>query len=124
MNILKVFGVIMFLLLMYLLSKQIIEKNSKSIAMAKILGFYNGEIGSIYIVATSLVVVLSMLITCPLVGIAINFIFEKLLYTMMTGYIPYIVSVTCYIQMIVLGIACYAVIAALQMRKINKSGCA
>lgn len=120
MNILKVFGVIMFLLLMYLLSKQIIEKNSKSIAMAKILGFYNGEIGSIYIVATSLVVVLSMLITCPLVGIAINFIFEKLLYTMMTGYIPYIVSVTCYIQMIVLGIACYAVIAALQMRKINK----
>lgn len=39
MYILKYFGIIMFVLLMYLLSKQIIEKNAQSISMTKILGF-------------------------------------------------------------------------------------
>ena len=41
MELLQYFGVIMFILLMYLLSKQIIEKNSNSIALTKILGCTN-----------------------------------------------------------------------------------
>jgi putative ABC transport system permease protein len=45
MKLFDVFGVIMFMLLMYLLSKQIIEKNATSISMVKILGFTDGEIG-------------------------------------------------------------------------------
>lgn len=44
MDLIKYFGVIMFILLMYLLSKQIIEKNSNSIALTKILGYSDMEI--------------------------------------------------------------------------------
>lgn len=44
MDLIKYFGVIMFILLMYLLSKQIIEKNSNSIALTKILGYLDMEI--------------------------------------------------------------------------------
>lgn len=114
------FGMIMFLLLMYLLSKQIIEKNSQSISMVKILGFTNGEIGGLYIVATSIVVVASLLLSIPIVDGMLRWAFKSYLYTEMTGYIPYIISDTVYVKMVVIGIACYAVVAALQMFKISR----
>ena len=46
-------GVIMFMLIVYLLSKVIIEKNSQSISMTKILGYNNREINSLYITTTT-----------------------------------------------------------------------
>jgi len=44
--------------LIYLLAKIIIERNEHSISMVKILGFKNREIGSLYIVPTTIVVIL------------------------------------------------------------------
>ena len=102
MYILKYFGIIMFVLLMYLLSKQIIEKNAQSISMTKILGFKNGEIGGLYIVATSIMVVISLVVSVPIVNI------------------PYMVRRSCFVEMVILGIVCYAVVAVLQLVKISK----
>lgn len=120
MSMYSVVGVIIFMLLMFVMSKQIIEKNVNSIAMTKILGFSNGEIGGLYIVATSVVVVLSLLLSIPLIELILRVIFSSYLYTEMTGYIPYIVNPMCYVKMVVAGIVCYAVIAVVQMLKINR----
>lgn len=120
MDVFKYFGAAMFLLLMYLLSKIIIEKNSQSISMVKILGFMNSEIGGLYIVATSIVVIISLVISAPVTNALLKLIFTKYIYTMMTGYIPFIISDSCYIYTILLGIACYAVVALLQLVKINR----
>lgn len=120
MELLKYFGVIMFILLMYLLSKQIIEKNSQSISMTKILGFSNGEIAGLYIVATSIVVIISLLLAVPITNSVLNFIFTSYLYTEITGYFPCNISNSCYIEMVVLGIISYAIVALLQMYKIKK----
>ena len=120
MVIFQYFGVVMFLLLMFMLSKQIIEKNAISISMVKILGFKNGEIGGLYIVATSLVVIVSLLITIPITHGALYLVFDKYLYTRMTGYIPFIISPSCYIYTVVLGILSYIAVAALQLIKIKK----
>ena len=38
-KVFKMLGIVIFLLIMYILTKQIIERNSKSISMTKILGF-------------------------------------------------------------------------------------
>ena len=48
MAIFYVFGIIMFMLIVYLLSKIIIEKNAQSISMTKILGYRNSEINKIF----------------------------------------------------------------------------
>ncbi len=119
MGIFNVVGIIIFMLLMFILSKQIIEKNAKSISMCKILGFSDIEIGKLYIVATSVVVVLSLLVTVPLVDVALRIIFSSYLYTEMSGYIPYMVSPDCYVKMVVSGIICYIIIAVVQLIKIN-----
>jgi putative ABC transport system permease protein len=120
MKLFDVFGAVMFMLLMYLLSKQIIEKNATSISMVKILGFTNGEIGGLYIVATSVVVVLSLLTAVPLTDGILRWAFHSYLYTEITGYIPYIISPNCFVFMIVLGLICYGAVSILQLVKIQK----
>jgi putative ABC transport system permease protein len=120
MKLYDIFGAIMFILLMYLLSKQIIEKNAQSISMAKILGFTNGEIGGLYIVATSVVVVLALLAAVPLTDGILRLAFKSYLYTEITGYIPYSISSNCFVFMIVLGLVCYGAVSVLQLVKIQR----
>ncbi len=120
-KVFKILGVVIFLLVMFILTKQIIEKNSKSVSMTKILGFTDVEIGKLYIVITSLVVVASLLISIPLISLALRWAFKSYIYTQMTGYIPYIVSNSCYVTMVILGIVSYAVVACLMLLKIKKT---
>lgn len=120
-KVFKALGVVIFLLVMFILTKQIIEKNSKSVSMTKILGFSDIEIGKLYIIITSLVVLASLLISVPLISLALRWAFKSYIYTQMTGYIPYIVSNSCYVTMVVLGIVSYAVVACLMLLKIKKT---
>lgn len=119
-EIFKVFGVAMFLLLMFVMTKQILEKSQVSISMTKILGFRNTEIAGLYLVMTSFVVVVSLLVSIPIVDVCLRGIFGSYIYKVMTGYIPYIVNNGIYVIMVVTGIVCYAVISLILMRKINK----
>lgn len=114
------FGIIMFLLLMYLLSKQIIEKNAGAISMVKILGYTNGEIGSLYIIATTVAVVFSLLLAAPICYFGLRWLFSTYLYTEISGYIPYMVSNTIFVKVFIFGIICYMAVAALQMFKIGR----
>ena len=63
MNLINGFAIGIFIVLIYLLSKIIIEKNAQSISMAKILGYTNGEIGKLYIWSTTIVVVICLLLS-------------------------------------------------------------
>jgi putative ABC transport system permease protein len=120
MKVFSIFGVIMFVLLMYLLSKQVIEKNAQSISMVKILGFRDGEIGRLYIVATSMVVVVSLLVAVPLADGILRWAFHSYLYTEITGYIPYIISKNCFVFMIAAGLVCYGAASLMQLWKIKR----
>lgn len=120
MNVFKALGVVIFMLVIYILTKQIIERNAKSISMTKVLGFTNGEIARLYIVITSLVVIGSLLLSIPFIHLALKLIFREYLYTQMTGYIPYIISNTCYVKMFIMGIVSYAVVSIGMFVKIKK----
>ncbi|MCQ2080339.1 MAG: ABC transporter permease [Lachnospiraceae bacterium] len=120
MSLFKFFGAIMLALLMYLMTKQIIEKNTQSIAMTKILGFRNGEIAGLYLVMTGIVVIASLLLTMPLTDGILRFIFENYLYKEVSGYLPFIVSNNCYIYTFAIGIACFAIVAAFMIFKIGR----
>lgn len=120
-KVFKALGVVIFLLIMYILTKQIIEKNSKSVSMTKILGFSNVEIGKLYIIITSIVTVLSLLASIPLISLMLRWAFKSYIYTQMTGYIPYIVSNSCYVTMFVLGVVSYAAVAFIMLLKIKKT---
>ncbi len=114
-----VFAVVLFVILIYLLSKLIIEKNSNSISMVKILGYSNGEISRLYLLSTTIIVIVSLLISLPLNYQIIKFIYK---YMMMdfTGWFSMYIENTVYVKMFLLGFVSYAFIAVLQFIRIKK----
>lgn len=119
MNLFLFFGVIMFMLIIFLLSKIIIEKNSQSISMTKILGYSNAEINNLYILTTTIVVVLSLILTLPIVSVLMRYICIAE-FSDYSGWLEYYVPYFTYVKIIVIGVAAYAVIAFLLMKKIRK----
>lgn len=115
----NVFSVILYLLLMYLLSKLIIEKNSSSISMVKILGYNNYEIGRLYIIATSIVVVISVALSIPISVIVMKGLFRVMM-SEYTGWFSFYINPKVYLEIFLSGVLSYAVIAALQLFKIKK----
>ncbi len=113
------FSVILFIVLMYLLSKLIIERNVQSISMTKILGYTKREIALLYIVPTAIVVVGSLLISYPILSYVMVGIFRAMLKQMMSGWIVIWLDPSVYIKMFLLGIVTYAIVAVIEYRKIG-----
>lgn len=119
MSIFWVLGVAVFMLVIYLLAKIIIEKNAQSISIAKILGYEKREINRIYIHTTTIVTIVSLIAVLPVIHALLNWVWH----TMMTGYtgwIPCVVQWSTYCKVVVAGIITYAVVAALLMRQTRR----
>ena len=113
------FSVILFMVLLYLLSKMIIEKNAQPISMTKILGYSNAEISRLYIVTTSVVTLLILAVTIPMENIIMKFIFMNYLAARMSGWITYDIPDAIFYKMFLIGAATYFVVAVFEMRKIH-----
>jgi putative ABC transport system permease protein len=112
------FAVVVYLVLLYLLSKLILERSALSISLTKILGYSNGEIARLYLLATSAMVVLSLLVTLPVVYRLLLVIFRKMLMAEMSGWIPLVLDDSVFLTIFALGLGSYAVVAALEYRRI------
>ena len=120
MNLVDGFAVAIFLVVIYLLSKIIIEKNARSISMTKILGYGNGEISSLYLVPTSFMVVVFFLVSIPLDYRILCVLFRYMMIREMTGWIALYVPMEVYIKVFLIGILSYLFVAVLEYRKIKK----
>lgn len=120
MGMIQGFALLMFMILVYLLSKIIIEKNAQSISMAKILGYTNGEIGRLYILSTSIVTVLCLLASLPIETTIIEVLYYEVMLDMITGWIPFSFDPFLLTQMFLMGLAVYCVVAAFEFRKVKK----
>ncbi|WP_455253965.1 ABC transporter permease [Ruminococcus sp.] len=119
MNLFLVFGALMFVLILYLLSKIIIEKNAQSISMVKILGYNNREINRIYLHSTTIVVILCILITIPISSLVMKKVMEVVFFEY-SGWITYYMPAVTYVEVAASGVICYAIVAFLLNRKVKK----
>lgn len=113
------FAIVMFVVLIYLLSKIVIEKNAQSISMVKILGYTNREISRLYLMSTSVVVTAFLLISLPIETVLMKVIIKIVMHSM-TGWISFYMDPKIYVEMFVLGICSYAVVAMVEYRRIRK----
>lgn len=120
MTLVDGFAVVMFTILIYLLSKLIIEKNAQSISMAKILGYKDGEISRLYILSTSILVVLFLLASLPIETLAMKYLFQVIMMASLSGWIPFYLDPVIYVKMFSLGIVTYALVALLEYRRIRR----
>ena len=119
MGLVNGFAILMFMVLVYLLSKIIIEKNAQSISMTKILGYSNREISGLYIMSTTIVVILFLLISLPIEYEIMEVLFRMMMLQSISGWITFYIGPEIYVKMFVMGFATYLMVALLEYRKIR-----
>ena len=112
MNLVNGFAIIIFLVIVYLLSKIIIEKNGQAIS--------NREISRLYIFSTTFMVLLSILISLPLEVASMKFLFKYMMTEMMTGWISFYLDPMILVKMVSMGLGSYAIVAFLEYRRIRR----
>lgn len=120
MRMVSLFAVTMFMILIYLLSKVIIEKNAQSISLLKILGYTNAEISRLYIAATSVVVILLLLLSLPVTREIMEYLFREVILSKMSGWITFYVDPVIYWQMFFMGAGTYGVVMVLEYRRVRR----
>ena len=120
MGMVNGFAIMIYMVLIYLLSKIIIEKNAQSISMVKILGYTNGEISRLYIMSTSLVVVFCLLLSLPLETVIMKVLFREMMLSSISGWITLWIDPMIYVQMFAAGIITYGIVALLEFRRVKK----
>lgn len=120
MGMVNGFAIMIYMVLIYLLSKIIIEKNAQSISMVKNLGYTNGEISKLYIMSTSLVVVFCLLLSLPLETVIMKVLFREMMLSSISGWITLWIDPMIYVQMFVAGIITYGIVALLEFRRVKK----
>ena len=118
-QLINVFAVVLFALLIYLLTKLIIEKNEHSISMVKILGYENDEIVRLYLISTSWVVAVSVLLSLWIATWTIKVIYVYMM-AEFSGWLSLYIEPAIYWKMFLMGMAVYALVALLQFFRISK----
>ncbi len=113
------FAIVMFIMLIYLLTKMIIENNKVSISMVKILGYTSKEIQKMYVHATTIVILISTLLSFGITTWILSYAF-KIVFEEYAGWLPFYVEGSVYIKMFIMTIISYLFVMMIQMRKIKK----
>lgn len=120
MYLLDGFSIVLFMILIYLLSKIIIEKNAQSISMTKILGYSDREISSLYLLSTTIMVVVFLLMSFPIETVLMNALFRGIMISSISGWIPLYIDPVLYVKMFLLGFGTYLLVALIEYRRIKK----
>lgn len=112
------FSVIMSMLIIFLLSKVVIEKNSISISMVKILGYNNREISRLYVAATGVVAVVSILLSLPVTNFCMKYLYYAML-SSFSGWVSYYVNPMVFAEIVVFSVLAYLLVAGILFKKIK-----
>lgn len=118
-RILNVASVGIYMILMYILTKTVIEKNALAISFMKVFGYDSKEIGKLYLNATTITVLVSLLVCIPLELVCFKVILVYVS-SMIEGYIPFYLPKGVCGAIILIGIVAYFAINALHIRKVKR----
>ncbi len=119
MSFMVAMAVAIYLVLMYLLTKTVIDRAARSISYMKVFGYTDREISRLYVRGITVCVAVSLLACLPIVSAFIAAF-------MRTVYANYAGNIVCYIPAesmaieLVCGMVTYAVVAWLHLRSIRR----
>ena len=119
MTYFSVICMLVAMLIIFLLTKLIIERNTVSISMVKVLGYDSREINSLYVRLTTVVVVISSVLTAFLSVVAVRELWKQIMYEM-SGWFTFYIGAKEIVQIIVMVIIAYLVVALMDMRRIRR----
>ncbi|MBR3265605.1 MAG: ABC transporter permease [Erysipelotrichaceae bacterium] len=120
MDLVVYFAIIIYLTLIYVLTKTIIDNNSQSISMAKIMGYSDPEIANLYISTSTIVFVVLLIGSMPLETIGLKLLFRYMMIAKISGWFPLIVSNEIIMKVIAIALASYFTVSVIEYRRISK----
>ena len=111
--------VVLSAVLIYLLTKIIIEKNEVAISMTKILGYTDGEIAKLYLLATTIVVIICAALSVLVGTLVMRSVWIVMLQSM-SGWFTFIMGPLDYIKMFAFIFVGYLVVMLFDFRRIRK----
>lgn len=118
MYMIEAMAVIVFFIVMYLLTKTVIERNARQISYLKVFGYRDKEISKIYVRTITLAVAVSLLVSVPVIYWALSLLFEAM-FMGFSGNFVLDVPWYCLVIEVLAGFLTYSVVAALHMRRIK-----
>lgn len=121
-SIARVIGLValpIYLILIYLLTKTVIDRSARAISYMKVFGYEDREISRLYVRSITVTVVASIILALPLIIWALGGILDVAMASY-DGYMQAYVPAKSFIEEIALGIATYAVVAFFHIRRIRR----
>jgi len=118
--IFTVISVILFVLLIFLLAKIVIEKNQSQISMLKIIGYDTFNINKIYNITTGIITILSVVISTFIAQFFIKIAWDIVLQNKMKGWLDFYIAPYLYPVIFGIGIGSFLIIYLIESRKISK----
>lgn len=116
-------AIVIYLVLMYILTKVIVDKNAMSISFMKVMGYQSREIGQMYLAATIIAVLLSLLISLPLIDLGLRFVFSYA-FSRVNGYLEAYIPFYLLAAIVCVGFVSCMIINQRNMRRISRIGLA
>lgn len=105
--------------LIYLLTKIIIEKNENAISMTKILGYENREIASLYLLSTTVILVIMDVVSVAL-GAGVMAQAWKVIMAGYSGWFSFLIRPVGYVKMFAFVLIGYLIVMVFDFRRIKK----
>lgn len=108
-----------YLILVYLLTKTVIDRSARAISYMKVFGYRNREINRLYINSITTTVLVSLVASLPIIyWLLVGLL--KIVFMRYTGNFPLTIPPDRYAVIIAAGAIAYAIVAFLHVRRIRK----
>ena len=119
MTYFQVLCILLSVVLIYLLTKLIIEKNENAISMTKILGYENREIAGLYLLSTTIVLVIADALSVILGAAIMNIAWKQIMFEY-SGWFSFFIKPLGYVKMFGFVLIGYLIVMVLDFIRIRK----
>ncbi len=123
MDMVVAFAVPVYLILVYLLTKTVIDRSSRYISYMKVFGYRNGEIQRLYVRAITVTVLASLVASLPFV-IWLCDVFVSVVMDRYSGNLELYVAPKLMAEVVAIGAVAYVAVAVIHIRHIRRVGLA
>ena len=112
-------AIIIYLVVMYILTKLVLDRNANYMSFLKVMGYDDQEISKIYLKATTLVVIFSLLISLPICKYGLEIIFIQAM-ARFAGYLEIYLPGYLYVMIFIVGLITYLVVNIFLNKQIQR----
>ena len=123
MGMVVAFAIPVYLILVYLLTKTVIDRSSRYISYMKVFGYHDAEISRLYVRAITATVLVSLIASLPLVLWLVRFLVGFVM-DRYSGNLEIWVPVSLLAEVVAIGVAAYAAVAIVHIWRIRRVGLA